>query len=508
MQDEFPDVILVKSKNHPTKGFGSKEHTDIGNLAFHKFIEKLKGLEKNNDQKAKNFLEKLQQVLKESDQIEVYNPFYDKDNEPSRKIQFTKMLLKYSVYESYLSPGDIVALAGDFLGIPDQPIAFGVDDLDQESRFEAALGKLINVEENRVHFLEDVVAEIEADNPEDSVRSCIHCSEITWKFRKMNSVTESIAYQIEMMPDSNSLWGKIGAFASADYIPLLLKNFDHFGEDAKTAYLAGHRIARKLVSKAKQQNSNELFMQAILAELFACHFLTDLFAGGHIRTPRRELVNHLNDPSGNLKKIPNLEISTVNLALAGFFANRMHDNDGMNGIKVHIKEDKWLAKGDGNYYNIDNTKNATKVCDCMLVALEDIYRVYCEDEPVLKDLNSLNNYVPQYSLSNQVSDNGERLPAPMFYAENDKLFCGFDQDLFDKLKQQGLIDGSVYLAKEGTPFIARYLSVWLTRHFNIQFLPAAHAVIEKALDVTNATVEKLSDFYERAFVLNVNCSIM
>ena len=69
-------------------------------------------------------------------------------------------------------------------------------------------------------------------------------------------------------------------------LKLAESNYDHFQPNAKEAYVIGHQLA---VEKAREAaNSDELRREKLLCEAysidaFACHFLTDCFASGHIR---------------------------------------------------------------------------------------------------------------------------------------------------------------------------------------------------------------------------------
>jgi hypothetical protein len=67
------------------------------------------------------------------------------------------------------------------------------------------------------------------------------------------------------------------------YIRLAQLNLDHFGEDAHTAYNAGHHCA---MAKAAEGGSLENLEIAYAMNAFADHYFGDYFAAGHVRTPR------------------------------------------------------------------------------------------------------------------------------------------------------------------------------------------------------------------------------
>jgi hypothetical protein len=79
------------------------------------------------------------------------------------------------------------------------------------------------------------------------------------------------------------------------YYALAAKNFSHFsaGGTGQDAYETGHIRALKLAWMSGQTGggleSTRYFGQAVEDEAFSAHFLTDLFSGGHIRTPRADI---------------------------------------------------------------------------------------------------------------------------------------------------------------------------------------------------------------------------
>ena len=70
---------------------------------------------------------------------------------------------------------------------------------------------------------------------------------------------------------------------------LASNNFDHFMPFAREAYEVGHKLALEKAREASHaaSGSEELILQeAYSIDAFACHFLTDSFASGHIRSVR------------------------------------------------------------------------------------------------------------------------------------------------------------------------------------------------------------------------------
>jgi len=75
--------------------------------------------------------------------------------------------------------------------------------------------------------------------------------------------------------------------ARADWYKEVANNVDHFGQAAQDAYADHHGKALGLAYLAGFQDAKQ--GDANLEEAFASHYLNDLFAAGHIRTPRAEI---------------------------------------------------------------------------------------------------------------------------------------------------------------------------------------------------------------------------
>jgi len=137
------------------------------------------------------------------------------------------------------------------------------------------------------------------------------------------------------------------------FMKLAKANNDHFDSDDCTmkAYLAMQEAA---IMKARQASalhasatsSAALLKLAFVQAAWASHFLTDRFAGGHLRVPREKL---------------NRGCLTAVGAGSGL-ARCFHDEDNIYGVNVENDlGDKWTAYGDTMYFekvNDDNRKNA------------------------------------------------------------------------------------------------------------------------------------------------------
>lgn len=72
-------------------------------------------------------------------------------------------------------------------------------------------------------------------------------------------------------------------------LEILATNMDHFGDEAKGNYKKEHTEALVKAFEAGASNDQGAFGEAVALEAFCQHYLSDLFAGGHVRTPRREI---------------------------------------------------------------------------------------------------------------------------------------------------------------------------------------------------------------------------
>jgi len=165
--------------------------------------------------------------------------------------------------------GQIIALAGDFYGIPEHPIidpSKGINqtDSDRQQRFLAAYNSL-------------------ARAPKDKLQK--ELDKLIMALDKESQAGTSIG---------NKEWDQITGGKWIGGLPIkhgrMLKlaqnNSDHFLPYAKDAYLAGHLLAlskARDTSKYAGSQSKKLLHEALSLDGFACHFLTDSFSSGHIR---------------------------------------------------------------------------------------------------------------------------------------------------------------------------------------------------------------------------------
>ncbi len=159
------------------------------------------------------------------------------------------------------------------------------------------------------------------------------------------------------------------------YMDATIKGGDHFGQNAINNYITGHTLALKTALNAK---SNDELKLAYAYEGYAQHFLTDIFASGHIRTPINALINLKNEIELNeidsLLKLANLSARDIFLS----FAKTMHDEDNENGlwIRSQFKTTPWKAYGDHYLFIKDNNENLMYLKETMQFAIDQIFEAY------------------------------------------------------------------------------------------------------------------------------------
>ena len=175
-------------------------------------------------------------------------------------------------------------------------------------------------------------------------------------------------------------------------------NFDHFSEDNGNiaAWMAGHKIAISLaeiacrdksISPITEQSVFSGMISAYMKNAFADHFLSDRFAGGHIRTLRRTLhefcINQLKQDTHGVGKalsifgMSNFVSHTseeIGIKLGGLLSKCMHDEDNMLGVKVKTPDGKksWVAYGDGYARATVNVGNSLALRQALLASITEV----------------------------------------------------------------------------------------------------------------------------------------
>lgn len=253
-----------------------------------------------------------------------------------------------------LTYGQIMALAGDFYGLPNSPISDGADLEDQIDRFMAAFNTLDQADPNEVMNILGIMND-QATQVASIAQQNAGAPD-AW----------SIAYTEANADDAydrryNQATGGSGSgpgwyLTKGRYLNLAATNWDHFGKHAITSFQAGHQAAIRQALVAKSSGLAADLMLAYKLEAFAGHFLSDLFSSGHLRTPRKEMH----------------EAKTGDLC-----SRLMHDEDCYNGLVVqNALNESWTCYGDKRLNDTANATNMAKAQEALQASLTAIWECF------------------------------------------------------------------------------------------------------------------------------------
>jgi hypothetical protein len=266
-----------------------------------------------------------------------------------------------------LTYGQVTALGGDFYGDANQPICTAQHP---DMQFKANFNLLARSQAEVQAILAIVAQEVQA--VADATAS---------------GEEPSGAY--ERLPSLNK---QFTIATKGRYLALANSNFDHFGGDAVTAYRAAHAVAQGQAVVARFQDDDDKRRAALLGayavNAFADHFLTDMFASGHVRTPRR----HLDDA---LKSIP-----IIGSEVAGLLSKWMHDEDNKLGLWVtNATGDKWVAYGDARYGDTWDAANRVIIKAAVQQSMTDVWNSFRGSGVADRDASSVLAYVATMATS-------------------------------------------------------------------------------------------------------------
>jgi len=163
-----------------------------------------------------------------------------------------------------------------------------------------------------------------------------------------------------------------------NYINLAEHNEDHFGFYNIKRYVAEHDQALALAKHAhdlRQQGdgaADAALREALFQAAFADHFLTDGFASGHIRNPRRQTLAWA-------------ESHGYSRRTAAAFSKILHDRDGEiresgeHGLAVrNARGDEWFARCDAQlfYKNAGDSRAVQLVTEAVEISLDEFFAAY------------------------------------------------------------------------------------------------------------------------------------
>jgi outer membrane protein OmpA-like peptidoglycan-associated protein len=222
---------------------------------------------------------------------------------------------------------------------------------------------------------------------------------------------------------------------TGQFLRLLLDNKTHFtsGDEAINAWRSHHVKAVDMALKAglfNNRSDRSHLQEAYLTEAFGQHFLTDMFSGGHVRTPRNEItdwyvgtfapkfidnfINNLRErlvngiyaqiapQSWRARNFPDRARARIRAglnerlnagiaqlggrqelvtyfgkAVAGIISGVIHDTEGARGVMVSsaAHPEPWKAMGDSKLNEGDST-NKEQAQAAVQAALDDVNRAY------------------------------------------------------------------------------------------------------------------------------------
>lgn len=252
-----------------------------------------------------------------------------------------------------LNYAQLITLSGDYYGVVGQTISEGQSLEERKARFIQAFDSLavspasvVEVPEllaviNREH--DAIVAGINQGEKPETIYARIGEN----NNREFNCITG----------------GGCGAqwwLFQGRYLNLAKRDFDHFGNNALLAYAAGHAVALDTAIAAHQSGNRMQLELAYAINAYACHFLSDRFASGHMRTPR-----------------PQLPASVTPSVVGSLLASFMHSEENKNGLHVHnARGDNWYAMGDRYYFDSQNATNRKILAETLQESVNQVFSAY------------------------------------------------------------------------------------------------------------------------------------
>lgn len=304
--------------------------------------------------------------------------------------KLTVKSLQTSSGQMNLSFADIFWLGGDLIGEPKQIIGLSADPASTFQNNLAAFDKYKD-------YIPAVL--IVYSNVNTDVKKFIETG---------STLVVPDKYNYEYNKATGGWGGAVGALVKLGlYLKLAQYNYDHFGDNAVKSYITGHTLALEYASKA---TNVEGLKYAYFVEGYADHFLTDLFATGHSRTPRVEIVNYC----ANLGQGP-----------ASFLTKLMHDQDGTTGLTlVNGKGETWFGTGDENFYTPANKDNKVRALSVVQQSVDQIYNAY-----VSKNANVAINNAEMKKVMPDVEATANLVQNTVSYPQMYKIVKGTDGSL-------------------------------------------------------------------------------
>ncbi len=128
---------------------------------------------------------------------------------------------------------------------------------------------------------------------------------------------------------------------------------------------------------------------------FADHFLTDLFAAGHVRTPRRALWKTPYTVAGE----------------TGLLTRAAHNEDNRYGLHVsNARGDHWVAFGDGKELDDVNAQNFTLAIAAVQASADEVYQAFASGVATAPSPAAALEYVPKLDFAAKPTPGGPDSP--------------------------------------------------------------------------------------------------
>ena len=333
-----------------------------------------------------------------------------------------------------LSYGEIMALGGDIYGT-NKPISDAKTPEDAEKLFLEAFNTLNKSDGTENKWSSkfgksiDEVPKIlnQFDIEIEGIRNAISKNQKPSDFYANSGNSFDIVYNEDTGGGSKIIPDKVGGInllnllEKGRYMELAQLNWDHFvyGGCAWRAYSAGHSLAKKTAARA---TTNEELELAYKYNAFACHFLSDYFAAGHLRTPRKALHNGHTHPE-RMKFSDKILNTKWSVKLGDLMSKLMHDEDNTrglwvktNGWKNGVDSDEskiFKTFGDGHYANEENKESREQQRKVLQKSIMEVWKSY-KNKKIWDGGNDVWNMLPNID---SVDKDSRNIPA-MFKDEN------------------------------------------------------------------------------------------
>jgi hypothetical protein len=283
---------------------------------------------------------------------------------------YNKMTLPSGFNVSY---GDILSLCGDYYGNADKPISSADVTSERESRFtKYTWGCLAGDTHDPARLFP--IATNEARLKADTLK---------------HSTPEGCSSYVELAENNYDHFAAMVGYSAQE---------NGGGLGAWEAYSAGHSVACQTASNGKA-DANAL-EKALMQNACASHFLSDMYAAGQMRNPRRILHG----------------------TKLSFFSKLMQHEDNQWGLNVSNKNGNvWRAYGDTCHATARNAKNREIEGSALTASAEGILEAWKSGSPSTcqKDIQVV-NLTPDVKLvqnpENAVAQNNS---APLYVPMND-----------------------------------------------------------------------------------------